>query len=126
MPIDSLTPGRLWPGSVWLSLGTATAIATLLFTSAQVRGIDNDGADLARRLLSEGKILPLEHIVGRARDLRQGSLIEAKLGFEDDHAGYVYELHMLDGTGDVWELEFNADTGVLIEHEPLDHAPVAD
>jgi uncharacterized membrane protein YkoI len=100
----------------------ATAVFTMLVcASAQSRGPDDAGADLARRLLIEGKILPLEQIIGRARSVREGSLIDAELSFEDDHAGYVYELHMLDGAGDVWELEFKADTGELIEHKPIDH-----
>jgi len=89
--------------------------------SAQSRGTDDAGADLARRLLIEGKILSLESIIGRARSLREGTLIDAELSYEEDHAGYVYELHMLDSAGDVWELEFKADTGEIIEHRPIDH-----
>lgn len=110
--------GLGWRGP---GLAAATMVAALLCIRVQAQGIDNGDADLARRLLSEGKILPLERIVGRARGLRRGSLIDAELSFEDDHAAYVYELHMLDSSGDVWELEFNADTGELIEHEPIGH-----
>jgi uncharacterized membrane protein YkoI len=102
-------------------LAAAAALTMHVFTSAQARGPDDAGADLARRLLIEGKILSLEQIIGRARSVRDGSLIDAELTFEDDHAGYVYELHMLDGAGDVWELEFKADTGEIIEHKPMDH-----
>jgi uncharacterized membrane protein YkoI len=107
-----------WRG---LDLATATTVAALLCIPVQAQEIDHGGADLARRLLLEGKILPLERIVGRAYDLRHGSLIDAELSYEADHAAYVYELHMLDSSGDVWELEFRADTGELIEHEPIDH-----
>ncbi|MGB5835090.1 MAG: hypothetical protein WBG92_24325 [Thiohalocapsa sp.] len=97
------------------------AIAALLTVSTVAQGTDDVGAELARRLLIEGKILPLEEVVGRARVLREGSLIEADLHYEAGHAGYVYELHMLDNAGAVWELEFHADSGKLIEHEIVDH-----
>lgn len=116
---------RIWPGSpghgsVRPRWGVAVAFSALFGVSVQASGL-HDGADLARRLLSEGKILPLEQIIGRARTLRDGSLIDAELAFEAEHAAYVYELHILDAAGDVWELEFNADTGALIEHESTDH-----
>lgn len=104
-----------------LRLAVAAVLTMLVCASVQARGTDDAGADLARRLLIEGKILALESIIARARSIREGSLIDAELSYEDDHAGYVYELHMLDGTGDVWELEFKADTGELIEHKPIDH-----
>jgi len=109
-----------WLSAAWLRLGAAI-LAALLTSSAQARGTDDASADLARRLLSEGKILTLEHMIGRARALREGSLIDAELTYEEDHDGYVYELHMLDSAGDVWELEFKADTGENIEHKPIDH-----
>ncbi len=109
-----------WLDTAWLGLGAAVLTA-LLTNSAQARGTDDAGADLARRLLSEGKILTLEHMIGRARALREGSLIDAELTYEEDHKGYVYELHMLDSAGDVWELEFKAETGEIIEHKPIDH-----
>ena len=69
----------------------------------------------------EGKILPLEFFIDRARELRTGSLIDAELHFEPDHDYYVYEIHLLDDTGEVWEMEFNAATGLLIEHKPYEH-----
>lgn len=121
MRLDRSRPGPFWLARVWRGLAVVPTVAALLCAPAQARGIDDAGAHLARRLLSEGKILPLEDIIGRARNLRDGSLIDAELSFEDDHAAYVYELHMLDAAGAVWELEFNADTGELIEHKPIDH-----
>ena len=102
-------------------LGAATALVTALSASAYAKGPDDAGADLARRLLADGKILPLEFFIDRTRELRTGSLIDAELHFEPDHGYYVYEIHLLDDTGEVWEMEFNANTGLLIEHKPDEH-----
>ena len=102
-------------------LGAATALVTALSASAYANGPDDAGADLARRLLADGKILPLEFFIDRTREVRTGSLIDAELHFEPDHGSYVYEIHLLDDTGEVWEMEFNASTGLLIEHKPYEH-----
>jgi uncharacterized membrane protein YkoI len=80
---------------------------------------DADAA-LARRLLKEGAILPLETFVDRARVLRAGTLIDADLRYETEHRAYVYEIHMLDADGAVWEVEFDAASGELLEHEGAD------
>ncbi|MGB5737042.1 MAG: hypothetical protein WBM40_21645 [Thiohalocapsa sp.] len=89
MRLDRSRARPLWLVWVWRGLAFAPTFAALLCTPAQARGIDDAGADLARRLLSEGKILPLEDIIRRARSLRDGSLIDAELSFEDDHATHV-------------------------------------
>jgi uncharacterized membrane protein YkoI len=102
-------------------LAAAMALMALLSAGPYAKGPDDAGADLARRLLAEGAILPLEVFIDRARELRTGSLIDAELHFEREHGVYVYEIHLLDATGAVWEMEFNAATGLLIEHEPYEH-----
>lgn len=82
---------------------------------------DARDAELARRLLASGAILPLEHVLTRAREIRQGTLINAELAYEAEHSAYVYEIRLLDSDGDVWELEFDAADGRLIEHESDNH-----
>lgn len=78
-------------------------------------------AAFARRLLAEGAVLPLEAFIDRARALRPGILIDADLRYEAQHRQYVYEIHMLDGNGFVWEVEFDAATGALLEFNGVDH-----
>lgn len=80
---------------------------------------DSDAA-LARRLLAAGEILPLETFVERARGLRPGTLIDADLRYEKEHGGHVYEIHMLAPDGTVWEVEFDAASGELLEMEGAD------
>jgi uncharacterized membrane protein YkoI len=75
-------------------------------------------ADRARRLVQEGAILPLEEILPLVRKARPGTLIELELHYEREHDAHVYEMEVLDADGRLWEVEFNATTGELIEVEP--------
>ncbi len=83
-----------------LTLGTANA--------------DDDDAELARRLLDQGRILSLEQLLTRAQELRAGIPVEVELHAEDDPSRYVYEIEMLDREGAVWSIAFDAKTGQLI------------
>ncbi len=81
----------------------------------------DDDVEKARRLHTSGTILSLEHMVREARKIRPGRVIEAELEYEDSHQRYVYEVEILDEHGRIWEVEFDAATGEIIEHEPEDH-----
>jgi uncharacterized membrane protein YkoI len=83
-------------------------------------GDGGDGADLARRLRAQGVILPLEDLLRRAQSLRPGSMIDARLHHEREHDTYVYEIRMLDRNGVLWEVEFDASSGEMLEVEPED------
>lgn len=69
----------------------------------------------ARQLVQEGTILPLEQIIERAKLHHPGRILEVE--FEQEHNGYVYEIELVDEKGQVWELEYDAETGELIEKE---------
>jgi uncharacterized membrane protein YkoI len=99
----------------------AAALAALLALLALSAAFaDDDDARLARRLLADGAILPLSYFIEKARSIHDGILIDAELEFEAEHQVYVYELHMLDAAGAVWELEFDAAAGTLLDHEHAD------
>lgn len=68
-----------------------------------------------RQLMEEGRILPLEQILDQARSRHAGQLLEAEL--ERDDKRYVYEIEIVDREGVVWDLEFDAATGKLIEEK---------
>lgn len=93
----------------------ALAAAALLGTSAS--SADEDSA-LAGDLRAAGEILPLESLITRAQALRPGVLLDARLEYEGEHQAYVYSMRMLDPQGQVWELELDARTGAVIEHDP--------
>lgn len=74
----------------------------------------------AARLRAQGAILPLGDLLARAQVLRPGRLIDVRLHYEKEHSAYVYELMMLDPNGMVWEVEFDATSGALVELEQED------
>ncbi len=75
----------------------------------------DDGQMQARRLVSEGKILPLEQILAGIRQFRPGQILEVE--FDEKHHQMIYEIEMLDVKGTVWELKVDAVTGEIIEQE---------
>ena len=94
----------------------AVLVAGCCLTPVQA---DSD-ADRARQLVQEGAILPLEEILPLVRAAKPGTLIELELHYEREHDAHVYEMEVLDADGRLWEVEFNATTGELIEVEPDD------
>ncbi len=78
-------------------------------------GQADESASVARQLLKEGKIMPLQTILSKAAEIKPGQVIETDL--EKEHQRYVYELEILDKNGQVWELELDAQTGEFIELE---------
>ncbi|MCL5974349.1 MAG: PepSY domain-containing protein [Gammaproteobacteria bacterium] len=69
----------------------------------------------ARMLREAGKILPLETIIEKAKTYRKGEVIDTEL--ERDDGMLIYEIEILDEQGRVWELEFDATNGDLLELE---------
>jgi len=72
----------------------------------------------ARTLVESGAILPLEVILNQAKTDHPGRILEVSLDHEKE--GYVYELELVDEKGRVWELEYDAATGKLLEKERED------
>ncbi|MCU7845826.1 MAG: PepSY domain-containing protein [Candidatus Thiodiazotropha sp. (ex Monitilora ramsayi)] len=75
----------------------------------------DDGYLHARRLVEEGRIQPLTAILEQAQRIQSGSVLEVELEEEDDLL--IYEIELLDESGRVWELKFDAATGELVERE---------
>lgn len=69
----------------------------------------------ARALRESGRIMPLEQIIDIAKSFKQGEVIDTKLEEDDDI--YLYEIEILDANGRVWEMEFDAASGELMELE---------
>lgn len=72
----------------------------------------------ARKLRGAGQILPLEKILAAAKKIKPGDVLESEL--EHERGKYIYELELLDSTGQVWELKLDAKTGQLIKLEVED------
>jgi uncharacterized membrane protein YkoI len=74
-----------------------------------------DDVTEARRLRDAGIILPLETIIERAVKEHSGHVIATE--FEPRDGLYIYEIEILDGSGTVWELEYDAAHGNLLAHK---------
>lgn len=74
--------------------------------------------DHARRLHREGAIVSLESVVDVAQGMRAGDLLEVEL--EHKHGQYIYEVEILDPSGQVWELRFDAHDGAFLREEADD------
>ncbi len=91
----------------------ATAVLALLLAGAAAGGEREYDHERARRLVEEGAIVPLEALIEKARTIRPGRLLEVE--FEQKDGRLIYELELLDGEGLVWELNFDAKSGELLE-----------
>jgi uncharacterized membrane protein YkoI len=78
-----------------------------------------DDQDYARRLFGDGHIVSLESIVQQARTIRPGELLKVEL--ERKRGRHIYEVEILDETGQAWELKFDARDGRLLKEEMEDH-----
>ena len=97
-----------------LLLAWIPALLLLVGNSA----LASDDHETARRLSEAGEILPLETILEHAQQHQSGRVLEVE--FEQDHGQYIYEIEILNTRGIVWELEFDAQTGQLLERKQED------
>ena len=68
-----------------------------------------------RSLVGPGDILSLEQILQNARQQHAGRVLEIEL--EEQRGGLVYEVEILGDSGEVWEMNFDARSGELLEEE---------
>jgi uncharacterized membrane protein YkoI len=100
--------------------GTAGLLWAGLTTADAGRHDDPSGHEQeeVRSLTQQGDILPLEQILQEARQHHAGKVLETELETDDDR--YIYEIELLDESGEVWEMEFDATTGKLLKQERED------
>ncbi|MBF0153061.1 MAG: peptidase [Magnetococcales bacterium] len=95
--------------------GRGVFLLVALLAGHPIAGQADDDHEEARRLMQAGTILPLEKIVAESRKVRQGRLLEVTL--KRHHGIYIYRLEVVTQQGVVWELEFDAGNGTLLELE---------
>jgi uncharacterized membrane protein YkoI len=78
----------------------------------------DDDHQRARELVQSGAILPLEKVLKDRLNNGHWRLLEAEL--EEEDGRLIYEIELLDEQGRVWELEYDARTGHLLEQEGED------
>jgi uncharacterized membrane protein YkoI len=97
----------------WRPVALSVVLSLALFGAIA----DDDHLD-ARRLKQAGQIMPLEAILETVRERYPGRVLEVEL--ERESEGYIYEIEILDRSGEVWELEIDAVNGRLLKSERED------
>lgn len=93
--------------------GLLAGLLLVLSCNLSARDLSHDEA---RRLLREGRILPLEHMLQLARARYPGAvLLEVEL--EEEDGILVYEIELITEAGIVRELELDARDGRLLKDE---------
>lgn len=93
----------------------AALLATLAAAGARA---DDIGPEMARKLLSEGRIRPLAEILDVVKAAVPGETVEVELELDD--GVYVYEVKQLNSEGHVKEIKTNAATGKIVKIEDDD------
>jgi uncharacterized membrane protein YkoI len=93
----------------------SAAIMATLFIVCPVWADDDFDQDEAAVLRQQGVIQPLENILRKANQLHSGRVMEVEL--KKQKAVYVYEIEIVDATGHVWEMQFNAQTAALMSQK---------
>jgi uncharacterized membrane protein YkoI len=102
-----------------LSLSRPSLAAALLVTlTAAGARADDIGPEMARKLVSEGRIKPLAEILDVVKAAVPGETVEVELELDDGI--YVYEVKRLSPGGRVREVKTNASTGKIIKIEDDD------
>jgi uncharacterized membrane protein YkoI len=94
----------------------AAALSMVLVGSSAMA--DDIGPEVAKKLLSEGRIRPLSEILTVLNAKVPGQMLEVELELEN--ATYVYEVKLLRPDGKVQEVKANASTGNILEIEDDD------
>ena len=93
-------------------------VLLLCLASAVTPFVHADDDKRIRQLQRSGEILSLEQIFERARKVKPGRIVDVDL--DTDHGRYIYEIELLESSGKVWEMEFDARTGKLLQLEQDD------
>lgn len=91
-------------------------LASLLVCGAALA--DGDHRNKAKRLHQAGDIVAVEQILSYVRQHHPGRVIEVDL--EEKGGRYLYEIEVVDSTGEVKEHYFDAKTGKPVKSEIKD------
>jgi uncharacterized membrane protein YkoI len=126
LPADEReTITREWTGSMTMkAIGTTPIIASAIATAVAAVALFSTGAASAdsrlrqnevRQLRESGKILPMEDILARVRNLQPGQVVEIELDHEK--GAYVYEVKVIDDKDKIHKLELDAGNGEVLRRK---------
>ena len=74
---------------------------------------DSRDHELARQALQQGKVLPLRTVLDQVERDYQGQVI--KVEFEHDDGRFIYELRVLQASGQLLKVKLNAVNGQVLK-----------
>ena len=100
-----------------LSMVAAAGLSAAVLLSAGTANADSDRLRQSevRELREAGKILPMEDILGRARGVQPGQVVEVEL--ERERGRFVYEVKVIDDGDRVHVLELDAASGEVLNRK---------
>jgi uncharacterized membrane protein YkoI len=103
-----------------LAVDRRTLLATGLLLALAGSGAyaDDVGPEVAKKLLSDGRIRPLSEILTAVNAKIPGQMLDVEL--ERENGVYVYEFKLLRPDGKVQEVEADASTGNILKIEDDD------
>jgi len=96
----------------------AIVLTVSCLISGQAFADDDREQDQALKLRQQGAILPLEEILKAAKKIHQGRVVEVEL--QKEHGTYIYELEIVDTSGQVWEMKLDAKDATVLSSERED------
>ncbi len=99
-----------------IASAAATAMAVSLLFSTGVASADSRlRQNEVRQLRESGKILPMEDILTRVRNIQSGQVVEIELEREQD--AYVYKIKVIDEKDKIHKLELDAGNGKVLRRK---------
>ncbi len=100
---------------LFAAAATAAALAGAALATVPAWAGDRVRQQEVRQLRESGKILSMEDILGRARAVQPGQVVEVEL--ERESGRYVYEVKVIDDADRVHKLELDAGSGELLRRK---------
>ena len=98
-----------------LTIAVAGTIATAgLFAAGLASADSRMKQNEVRQLRESGRILPMEDILARVRQLQPGQVVEVELERECDR--YVYEVKLIDDADRIHKFELDAGSGEVLKY----------
>lgn len=99
-----------------IASAAAAAMAAIVLFSTGVANADSRlRQNEVRQLRESGKILPMEEILNRVRNIQPGQVVEIEL--DQEKGAYVYEVKLIDDKDTIHKLEIDAGSGEVLRRK---------
>ena len=95
-----------------------TCAAFLSLGSGALLADDDVRLDEANALIEQGTIMNFEELNQKALSVQPGTITDTDL--DKVYGRYVYQVEILDGQGQEWDVDMDASNGEVLEHKQDD------